>query len=127
MRAHIRIWIYAMRRRNWSQRQRLALFVGANGACQACQIRLQPGQTWDLDHIIPIALGGADETQNLQVLCIPCHKDKTNKRDIPAIAKSVRLEAKHLGAKSPSRHPMPFGRQSIWKKKLDGTIVKRNS
>ena len=114
-----------MRRRNWSQRQRLALFIFANGACQACQIRLQPGQAWDLDHIIPLALGGADETQNLQVLCIPCHKDKTNQRDIPSIAKSVRSAAKHQGANSPSRHPMPFGRQSIWKKKLDGTIVKR--
>ena len=114
-----------MRRRNWSQKNRLALFMDANGACQACQIRLHPGQLWDLDHIIPLALGGADETHNLQVLCVPCHKDKTNQRDIPAIAKSLRSAAKHLGAKSPSRQPMPFGRQSIWKKKLDGTIVKR--
>jgi len=99
--------------------------MDANGACQACQIRLHPGQSWELDHIIPLALGGEDETHNLQVLCIPCHKDKTNHTDIPAIAKSVRSEAKHLGAKNSSKHPMPFGRQSIWKKKLNGTIVKR--
>ena len=114
-----------MRRRNWSQRQRLALFISANGACEACQIRLQPGQSWDLDHIIPLALGGADETYNLKVLCNGCHKAKTNQQDIPAISKLVRLKIKHLGAKVPSKTPMPFGRQSIWKKKINGTIVKR--
>ena len=114
-----------MIRRNWSQRQRLGMFLGANGACQVCQIRIHPGQAWDLDHIIPLAMGGADEVHNLQVLCIPCHRDKTNERDLPALAKSMRLVAKHLGAKSISRQQMPFGRKSIWKKKINGQIVRR--
>jgi len=99
--------------------------MDANGACQTCQIRLHPGQSWDLDHIIPLALGGADEIYNLQVLCKECHKAKTNLQDIPSIAKLFRLKTKHLGARVQSKKPMPFGRQSIWKKKLNGSIVKR--
>ena len=71
-----------MRRRNWSQKQMIALFIAANGTCQACHIRLDPGKAWDLHHVIPLALGGDDETHTLKVLCYPCNKDKTNQRDI---------------------------------------------
>lgn len=36
------------------------------------------GDRWQTDHIIPIHLGGRGiDPRNLQVLCVPCHKDKT--------------------------------------------------
>lgn len=31
-----------------------------------------------LDHIIPVAEGGLDELSNLQWLCWPCHREKSN-------------------------------------------------
>lgn len=46
--------------------------------CRACAAmhRVRAGR--EVDHIVPIALGG-DKTAdtNLQTLCSPCHKDKT--------------------------------------------------
>ena len=61
--------------------------------------------------------------RELQLLCVPCHKAKT-KRDVRQIAKTKRVIKKLAGLKA-SRHPMPFGRNSRLKKKLDGTIVAR--
>ncbi len=45
-------------------------FVGADG--RRC------GSTWrlELDHVIPVALGGASSAQNLQVLCGDCNRRK---------------------------------------------------
>ena len=30
-----------------------------------------------IDHITPLACGGSNEAENLQILCKPCHFDKT--------------------------------------------------
>lgn len=42
------------------------------GTCQYC------GSTKniEIDHILPVAKGGANEIANLQLLCYSCHKDK---------------------------------------------------
>jgi len=32
-----------------------------------------------IDHIIPLAAGGNNEADNLQLICIPCHQQKTRK------------------------------------------------
>ena len=53
------------------------------------------------DHIIPAAIGGDNSLQNCAVLCIPCHAEKTAKRDIPIIAKSKRIADRHNGIKKP--------------------------
>lgn len=34
----------------------------------------------EVDHIVEKANGGTDEMSNLQAICTPCHKDKTNNR-----------------------------------------------
>ena len=43
------------------------------GKCKNC------GRINDLedDHIIPLSMGGTDDAVNHQVLCGPCHKEKT--------------------------------------------------
>jgi 5-methylcytosine-specific restriction endonuclease McrA len=114
-----------LRRRSLSTRERLDLFLEAKGQCQACGWQLRPGTRWEVDHVIPLALGGRDETSNLQVLCEPCHSGKTRTRDVPAIAKSARARARHLGAVRSSR-PMPCGKASRWKRTMDGKIVERS-
>lgn len=113
-----------LRRRSLSTRERLDLFLAAHGRCQRCGWALTPGTRWEVDHVIPLALGGRDATDNMQVLCSPCHGGKTRERDVPAIAKTARIRARHLGART-SRRPLPGGRHSKWKKTVDGRIVER--
>lgn len=55
------------------------------------------------DHIIPDAIGGKNDLVNCQVLCVPCHAEKTSKRDIPIIAKAKRVSDKFNGIKIKSR------------------------
>ena len=47
----------------------------ANGCCATCQKAVK--KVFHIDHIIPLAEGGSNEANNLQVLCKPCHFDKT--------------------------------------------------
>ncbi|NDB70139.1 MAG: HNH endonuclease, partial [Methylocystaceae bacterium] len=44
---------------------------------------------------------------------------------IPRIAKTKRLKAKHLGARSSAYRPIPGSKSSPWKRKIDGTIIRR--
>jgi hypothetical protein len=51
---------------------RLAVWERDGGRCVTC------GATFDLqyDHVIPVALGGGDSVDNLQILCAPCNQEK---------------------------------------------------
>jgi 5-methylcytosine-specific restriction enzyme A len=115
-----------MKRRKVTAKMRLLLFLKSQGQCQSCRAKIHPGQKWELDHIIPLALGGPDSDSNLQVLCKICHAHKTTTRDTPTIAKVKRMKVKHLGAKPiQTQHPLPCGKSSPWKKKINGQIVRR--
>jgi len=93
--------------------------------CAECDAQLDLGISWwELDHCIPVALGGSNRADNLQVLCGHCHKAKTFKTDIPVIAKVTRTREKQQGIRRSSK-PMPFGRHSRLKKKMDGRIEPR--
>lgn len=73
----------------------------ANGRCEKCSGDLKG--TGEVDHILPDALGGKPELANAQVLCRPCHKEKTAD-DVGRIRKSDRQRDKALGAmKKPAR------------------------
>jgi 5-methylcytosine-specific restriction endonuclease McrA len=32
---------------------------------------------WELDHIVPLVNGGGHELENIQTLCVPCHRSKS--------------------------------------------------
>lgn len=69
----------------------------ANGKCEMCGLPFN-GRRPHYDHILPAALGGKPELANCQVLCEPCHKEKTGKQDIPRIRKSDRQRKAANGA-----------------------------
>jgi len=50
-----------------------------NGKCNGCSmnISLYPYPNCDIDHIIPISLGGKTTINNAQALCVTCHRHKT--------------------------------------------------
>lgn len=45
-----------------------------NKECIICRSR----ENLEVDHVIPVVLGGSDSLENLQVLCHDCHKKKTS-------------------------------------------------
>lgn len=80
---------------------------------------------YHFDHIIPDAIGGDNSLQNCAVLCVPCHQDKTAKRDIPIIAKAKRVRDKNIGIRRRSR--FACSRDSRFKKKISGEVVLREA
>lgn len=115
------------RRRHIGERERVAIFQAANGVCHLCNGKIQAGQAWEVSHDIPLELGGADDASNMLPAHKKCHRHHTATVDIPAIAKAKRREARHIGAKPPSRNPLPGSKTSRWKRKMNGSIVERNA
>jgi 5-methylcytosine-specific restriction protein A len=110
-------------RKEFSTRTKALAFQRANGRCEACAMRLQPGRI-AYDHVNPDSLTGTNDIDNCAVLCTPCHKQKT-RDDVGNIAKAKRREARHIGAHK-SRNPIPGGKLSAWKRKITGEVVPRD-
>ena len=115
-----------MTRRRIAARERLEIFARAGGVCHLCGGKIQPGQDWDVSHDTPLELGGEDGGDNLLPAHRACHRRHTATEDIPRIRKAQRQQMRHVGAKPPSRTPLPFGRGSRLKRKMDGTVVLRH-
>lgn len=111
-------------RRPISAKERVRLFALHGGVCHLCGGKITVGEAWDVSHEIPLAIGGADDDANRLLAHRKCHRAHTSETDVPAIAKAKRREARHIGARQ-SRNPLPGGRQSKWKKKMDGSVVER--
>ena len=112
-------------RKRLSTRDRVAVFARRDGVCYFCGGKITVSNRWHVHHETPLALGGADDLSNWVPAHEVCHQAHTAQHDAPAIARAKRLEAKHLGAKAPSRATIPGSKRSPWKKKLDGTLVRR--
>lgn len=61
-----RAWM--VRRGRWLSEHPLCLHCEQVGRVSAAE---------EVDHIVPLHLGGADDETNYQSLCSPCHKAKT--------------------------------------------------
>ncbi len=112
------------KRQEFPKRVKLQAWERANGKCEGCGALLRPG-SFDYDHTLPDTMGGEPTLDNCKVLCRGCHDQKTFKSDIPIIAKSNRVLARHAGIKRQSSRPLPGGRKSPWRKKMNGEVVPR--
>lgn len=95
-----------MKRKRLSTKDRVALFRANAGICHICKLPIMAGQTWDVSHVIPLAQGGKDDDSNRAPAHRSCHRKLTSETDQPAIAKSKRIEAKHIGAILPTSHSL---------------------
>lgn len=102
-----------MTRRRLSTRRRGEIFAEHKGVCALCNGKIQQNEAWELDHRIPLAMGGEDEPENWQLAHRKCHRAKTDV-DVGQIAKAKRVEAKHNGTWAP-RSRLPGSRDSGWK------------
>jgi len=65
-------------RRQFSELERVGIASAQNFICAKCPIEILDSRDFDVDHILPIASGGKNTVDNLQALCKPCHREKTN-------------------------------------------------
>ena len=113
-----------MTRRSWTPRRRLALFDAHKGRCHICGEKIDgTRERWDVEHLVPIALGGDDDEGNAAPAHERCHKIKTA-TDKAQIAKANRVRAKHNGARHSNRS-FQGSRKTKWKKKISGEVVHR--
>ena len=101
-------------RHSLSPTRRVAIFKDAGGVCHLCGQKIQVGQPWEVEHVIPLALLGADDETNMRPAHEKCHEVKT-RADVGSIAKAKRCEARHLGIKKPSSFRKPPGVKWDWK------------
>ena len=91
------------KRKPRNAKERARLFKLFSGKCYLCQGSIDgTREAWEIEHVIPLELGGADEDSNLQLAHAKCHKAKTSK-DVGDIARAKRREARHTGARLPKR------------------------
>jgi 5-methylcytosine-specific restriction endonuclease McrA len=89
-----------MTRRRLSTRERVALFEAASGLCHICAGKIGAGERWEVEHVVPLALGGEDGGDNLRPAHVRCHRGKSA-ADAKATARAKRLCAAHIGARAP--------------------------
>jgi superfamily II DNA or RNA helicase len=63
-------------RRRFSSKQRVALYLAADGRCEQCGTQLEAG--WHADHVHPYSKGGDTDVINGAALCPPCNLKKGN-------------------------------------------------
>ncbi len=113
-----------MTRRTMTAKRRAEVFASASGVCHICQGKIAVGEAWQVEHVIPLALGGDDDGDNLQPAHTKCHRAKTS-LDVTQIARAKRLHERHTGARI-RKGTMPGSRASKFKRRMDGTVEIRS-
>lgn len=63
------------KRRKYSEDVRKMIYDKADGRCQLCGRQIAYIEV-TLDHVVPLAMGGADEVENLSCTCFTCNQFK---------------------------------------------------
>jgi hypothetical protein len=76
--------------------ERYVVMNRSKGICAYCGCRLKPvypdGEKAALDHRVPLALGGTNETSNLDYICAPCNGKKSAMTEFEFICKTLELD-----------------------------------
>lgn len=105
-------------------RVRLRIFDRCGGRCHRSGREIGPGDAWQLDHIVAIVNGGANDEDNLAPILSDEHQEKTAE-DVALKAKIARVRKAHLGIKS-RKAIIPGSKASKWKKRISGEVVRRD-
>lgn len=113
-----------MKRRRLTAAEKRLLWDRQVGTCNCgCGGELIPGQV-DVEHQIPLSLGGPDTLENMSLWLRACHKAKT-REDVRRLAKAKRMERYHATGRSRARKgpPMQSRGFSGWRK-FNGEVVR---
>lgn len=112
--------------KEFSNATKAKAFERAGGCCQECTRKVGTGgERAEYDHHKPIWDGGDSSLDNCRVLCAHCHSEITHKEQAPARAEGRRHTLKRAGVKKKPRAILPGSRLSKFKRKVDGTVVRR--
>jgi len=121
--------VFVPARKSYTTKQRVEIFERASGICCECGMKIHVNEIWHVGHIKTRALGSSTEDlngiQNLAPAHAKCNLDRANNEEKPAIAKAERIWAKHIGATVKRGPAIPGSKRSGWRKKMDGTVVRR--
>ncbi len=102
---------------------RKAAYDRSGGICECgCGVPFGKERV-EYDHDIPAYHGGKPTLENCRALRWSCHKVKTA-QDMQAIKKTRRIIKKQRGLTA-QKATIPGSKNSHFKKKLDGTVIKR--
>ena len=116
------------KRKRLTPRQRLSIWERDKGVCALChQLVHGVKEKWIVEHMVALELGGADDESNMAVVHNRCADEKTNGKrgDHALAAKAKRAKRRHIGIKE-TRNPLPGSKGSKWKRKMDGSVVRRD-
>jgi len=111
------------KRKPLTPKQRMQLFVDRGGVCCECGGKIHVGERWIDEHIDPLSRTGTNALENRGIAHEKCARKKTS-QEATERAKIRSVATKHFGAKKKST--MPGSRDSKWKRKMDGTVVRRD-
>ena len=106
-------------------RVRLRILERFDHRCGICRKPIRPGERWTCDHVKALILGGENRESNGQPLCRGCTPTK-DAADVAEKSKIAGMAKAGYGLKRSSR-PMPGSRRSPWKRKMDGTTIRRHA
>jgi 5-methylcytosine-specific restriction enzyme A len=124
-----------MSRQEFNKPTKRAALKRAEGRCEAvgamyglatdtrCSASLAHGVNFD--HVILEANSHDNCLDNCAAVCIPCHRYKTAKHDIPLAAKTVAQRDKANGIRSRRGPPLPGTKASGLRRRMDGTVERR--
>lgn len=119
-----------MTRRKLSAANKLAILERQAWTCgcgKGCNLR---GEYVEYDHMLPLALGGADTLENMQALLADCHRKVKTPDDIRRIRKADRQRKHHETGRSRARKGKPMqgrGFDTRFSRRMNGEIVERRS
>ena len=93
--------------------------------CHVCGLAFDPvKEPWEAEHVLPLNCGGTNDPDNLLPAHASCHAGKTS-GEATVRAQVKRGADHHYGIKRSAR-PMVCGRRSPFKKRMDGSVVRRD-
>lgn len=111
-------------RKPLTNKQRLQLFIQHAGICCICGDKIDGVKDmWD-EHVDPLWRTGTNDADNRRPAHTKCAREKTAKESQDR-AKGRDMAEYHYGAKRAKTKPMPCGRRSKFKKKMNGQVVER--
>ncbi len=77
-------------RPSMSKARRVRIFVKEEGRCYLCGDKVKLGDLFEVEHVIPWALGFDDSDENLKIAHTVCHRSLKTGQDVARIAKAKR-------------------------------------